>query len=180
MRDLGRLFGKSGRADSLIAYTKEQIASLPGAKKTALEKVYFMWAQGPLETSGTASTVNELIQAAGAINVCPDPEEHLVINVERLIKWNPDVIVMWHNEKLAPANIMRMGTFNSISAVRTKRVYELPSVFYCDLWTLKFQYAIRQVSLWCYPSEQQHRRMEDEQTTMMKALYGESAVNVPL
>ncbi len=111
-----------------------------------------MWAQGDLETSGRPSTVDELITLAGAVNVCASIEqEHLVVNMEKVLKWDPQVIVMWYNARKDPADILHNPMWQSISAVRQQRVYEFPDIFSCDLWTLKYQYAVKMVAKWCYP-----------------------------
>ena len=111
-----------------------------------------MWAQGELETSGGPSTVNELIALAGGVNVCGSIEqEHLVVNMEKILKGDPQVIVMWYNARKDPADILQNPVWQSLSAVRQQRVFELPEVFACDLWTLKYQYAVMMVAKWCYP-----------------------------
>jgi iron complex transport system substrate-binding protein len=174
MTDLGKICGKSSRADSLIQYTKNEInknrisCSTENMNKS---KVYFMWPQGPLETSGKASTVNELIELAGATNVCTSSDEHLVVNLEKVIEWNPDIIVMWYNESKSPDDILKLPGWGNINAIRNKQVFELPSVFLCDLWTLKFQYAVKLLSSWCYPAAFTDKDLEIAKTEMLEELY---------
>jgi len=173
--DLGRLTGKEKRADSLIQYTKDEVCKIiDNTKKIIKEKkkVYFMWSQGPLETSGVNSTVNELITMAGATNICTSPDEHLVVNFEKIIDWNPDIIVMWYNANKDPGDIMQLSAWRKIKAIKEKSVFELPSVFFCDLWTLKFQYAIKMLTAWCYPEEFKDHNLEKEKQQMLTKLYG--------
>lgn len=175
--DLGLLTGKEARADSLITYSKKQlnqISEMPvpaGQKK----KVYFAWAQGLTETSGTKSTVNELITLAGAVNACPLPEEHLTVNIERIFDWNPGLIVLWYNESMEPDELQNISGWNSLPAVKSRQVFELPSVFYCDLWTLKFQFAVRLLHHCCYPEQAGTFNPEEEKRQMLDFLYGEKA-----
>ncbi len=179
--DLGTITGTEKRADSLIQYTKTQVSAFSSSlKKTAVEKqkVYFMWSQGPLETSGTKSTVNELIELAGANNACTSPDEHIVVNLEKVIEWNPDVIVMWYDANKSPDDIMNLSGWNNINAVKNKRVYELPSAFMCDLWTLKFQYAVKLLHTWCYPSASNDINLDSEKSDMLKMLYGLKGKNI--
>ncbi|MFA5195236.1 MAG: ABC transporter substrate-binding protein [Bacteroidales bacterium] len=173
--DFGKITGTEKRADSLIQYTKSQVSDFSSSvNNTSVEKqkVYFMWSQGPLETSGAKSTVNELIELAGANNACISPDEHMVVNLEKLIEWNPDVIVMWCNANKNPVDILNLSGWENINAVKNKRVYELPSVFMCDLWTLKFQYAVKLLHTWCYPSSNSNVNLDNEKTAMLKMLYG--------
>lgn len=175
---LGILTGRSDRAVELVHFTREALAEL--RQKTSVippdrrVRVYFMWAQGELETSGRPSTVNELIDLAGATNVCGSLEqEHLVVNMEKVLRWDPQVIIMWHNAKKDPQDILRNPLWQSVNAVRDRRVYEFPDVFSCDLWTLKFQYAAKLVAGWCYPELFAHVDLDLEKRSLFRVLYGE-------
>lgn len=177
--DLGVVTGKSSRADSLISSTKNTLRALSfsepdGHRSPVRKRVYFMWPQGPLETSGRYSTANELIMLAGLVNACPDPDEHLVVNLERVIEWNPDMIVMWNNPALDPDDIMKLQGWNQMRAVKDKQVFELPSVFWCDLWTLKFQYAVKLLAAWSGKLSDYDPAQESE--SLMFDLYGRKGV----
>jgi iron complex transport system substrate-binding protein len=178
--DLGQLTGKQPRADSLLAYTRHEIASLKTHTRPSgnNRSVYFMWSQGLLETSGTSSTVNELIELAGAKNVCRSTHEHLVVNMENILEWNPDVIIMWYNADKLPSDIMNIPEWRNTSAVKNGQVYQLPSVFLCDLWTLKFQYAAKLLAKWCYPGSFTGLDMEKEKDNMLLNLYGQKGLKI--
>ena len=176
MKDFGTLTGKSQRADSLIAYTKAEISKLKSIQQSSNDKrksVYFMWNQGLLETAGTTSTVNELIELAGAKNSCAVNQEHVVINKEKLFDWNPDMMVMWCDPSKSPKDILNLSEIQQLKAIQDKQVYELPSVFLCDLWTLKFPYAVKMLAKWCYPSTFSGLNLEDEKRKMLLELYGQ-------
>jgi len=173
--DFGKLTGYEKRADAIIQYTKNEIKDIAQKNKNLKikkQKVYFMWSQGPLETSGTGSTVNELIEMAGAKNACPSEDEHLVANLEKVIGWNPDLILMWCNFRRTPDDIRQLSGWSGIAAVKHNQVYELPSVFLCDLWTLKFQYTVKLLSNWCYPDKDANFDLEKEKKDMLFHLYG--------
>jgi len=177
MAALGKLTGNQARADELVRYTRneilrfqEKLADIPSNRRPG---VYYMWAQGNLETSGSLSTVNDLINLAGGRNVCASiPQEHLVVNLERVIGWNPDVIVMWYNERKGPSAVMKDPQWQMIKAVKEKRVYELPEIFLCDLWTMKFQYAVTMVAKWCHPELLKDIDLGTEKEKMLRTLYG--------
>lgn len=170
----GQIFQKEKRASELIEWTKKEMASISTAILSVSHKpsVYYMWAQGKLETSGKNSTVEELLQRAGTRNIASSYEqEHLTLNLETLILRNPEYIVMWYNEQLGPDDIYADSQFAMISAVRKKQVYEFPDVFFCDLWTLKFIYAIRLVAFWCHKDSFTSWDPELEKAKMMQFFY---------
>jgi iron complex transport system substrate-binding protein len=177
--DLGVLTGKKSRADSINNYTKKEVELLYNqSTKVDKKMVYFMWTQGLLETSGTTSTVNELIELAGATNVCRLPYEHVVINKETLLESNPDIILMWYNNSQNPADIWNLPELQGIKAIRNRNVCELPNVFWCDLWTLKYQYAVKVLAKYCHPDSFGNLNPEEEKKKMIVMLYGQKGQNI--
>lgn len=174
--DFGMLLGKKERAQQLIKWTRNelQVFQVQG-KNTQREKIYFMWSQGLLHTAGKKSTVNEILEAAGAANACPLNQEHCVINIEALLSWKPDLIVMWHNERMDPQDVLADSRLQTLPAVRKGQVRELPSVFFCDMWTLKFQYVIKMVAKWSDPQRFSTVDLSREKSRMLRFLYGEQA-----
>jgi len=173
---LGRLTGRGRRAEELIGYTKKEIATIERNVKTnpfgRPPHVYYMWAQGNLETSCGGSTVNDLIALAGGKNVCSHvAREHAVVNMENLLSWNPDIVVMWYNEKKNPSDIFNDPQWRTVNAVKKGRVHEFGDVFHNDLWTLKFQYAVKTVAKWCHPEAFRHIDLEQEKKKMWHMLY---------
>lgn len=176
--DLGKLTGTDQRAEELVAFVKEEIKIIQKRiSKTIPEKrkrVYFMWAQGELQTSGKNSTVNELIQLAGGKNVVGHiPQEHLVVNMENILTWNPEVIVMWSNTQKDPEDILANSMWRSVSAVKNRHVYEFPDIFSCDLWTLKYLYPVVLVARWCYPDQFEDTDVGEKKKILFQTLYGE-------
>jgi iron complex transport system substrate-binding protein len=177
IEDFGIITGKSQRADSLINYTRHEIDKISSEIRDSepdKKEVYFVWSQGLLETAGTSSTVNELINFAGAVNSCTSDQEHVVINKEKVLEWNPDLILMWYNKLTDPEDVMSLSEMQYINAVRYKQVYEFPSVFMYDLWTLKFPNAVKLLAVLCYPDVFPEINMDDEQKRMLFELYGQN------
>ncbi len=177
MRDLGVLTGREKRASEVVDYTQAEVghiarrvANIPTTKRPG---VYFMWAQGNLETSCGGSTVNDLITLAGGRNVCGSiKSEHLVANMEKVLGWSPDLIVMWYNERKNPGDVIADPQWQSIRAVKNRRVHEFPEPFLCDLWTLKFQFAVKTVAKWANPELFRDVDLKKEKQTMLFKLYG--------
>lgn len=177
MQGLGLLTGRADRAQELIDYTKKELARFQNRVAAIAPKnrpgVYYMWAQGNLETSCGRSTVNDLIEQAGGRNVCGAlPNEHVTVNLEKVLSWNPDLIVMWSNEKKDPGDIIRDPQWKRVRAVQDQRVHEFPEVFLCDLWTLKFLYAVKMTAKWTHPALFQDINLEQEKKHMLRFLYG--------
>jgi len=176
IRALGALTGKSARAEELVAWGRaelddvaRQIGTVPAA---ARPRTYFMWAQNDLETSGNVGLVEELIERAGARNVCHDiGQEHVVLDRERLRAADPELVAMWFNERRDPSDVLADPAWKGIRAVGARRVHELPEVFLCDLWTLKFPYAVRLVASWAHPERFAERDVAASGERMLRALY---------
>ncbi len=174
--DFGVLTGTRARAEELVSFTKSEIERfrkrilvVPDLHRPA---VYYMWAQGNLETSCGNSTVNDLIELAGGRNVCASiAKEHAVVKLENIIAWNPDVIVMWYNERKDPSDILNDNQWRTVKAIKNRRVHEFPAVFLCDLWTLKFHFAVKMVAKWSHPILFRDIDLEAEKRDMMKKLY---------
>lgn len=166
------------RASELIAYIQHEIHSIAERVKSVdkgkYPSVYYLWAQSLLNTSCKGSVVDDLIAISGGENICTETKEHAVITMERLISADPEVIVMWHNERLDTKDLILNKQLRNIKAIRNKRVYELPEVFHCDLWTLKFQYAVKLMAGWFHPELLHDLDMEYELDKMFKMLYGKT------
>ncbi len=168
--------GAEARAEKLVAYVRDEVrrfsarvADIPAAKRPG---VYYMWAQGNFETSCGESTVNDLVMLAGGRNICAHlPQEHLIVKFEQVVGWNPDLIIMWFNARKDPADIIADDQWRLIKAVRLKRVHELPEVFLCDLWTLKYLYAVKMVAKWTHPELFRDIDLPDEKRKMLDVLY---------
>lgn len=172
IEDFGLIFNKKTRSDSLIHFTKENLKSIQNITEKQITKtVYFAWAQGITETSGTNSLVNDMIQHAGCSNVCTKPDEHVVVNLERIIDWNPDAIILWNSGHMDSEDVLRTTSLKNVAAVKSGAVFELNSPFEYDLWTLKIQFASLQLAAWLYPDEITPGEAEKSKKEIFQFLY---------
>jgi iron complex transport system substrate-binding protein len=174
---LGKLTGNPDGAARLVTFAAMELnrftSRTAGINQEERPGVYYMWAQGNLETSCGGSSVNDLIRMAGGRNVCADMRrEHAVVNLENILSWNPDVIVMWYNRRKDPGDIIDDPQWKRVKAVRDRRVHEFPGVFSCDLWTLKFIYAARLTATWIHPELFRGMDLEREKERMLRFFYG--------
>ncbi|SFM72357.1 ABC transporter substrate-binding protein [Thermodesulforhabdus norvegica] len=175
--DFGTLSGSRNRSEELVAFVKKEKERLTRITGTVPEKdrprVFFMWAQGITETSCGGSTVSDVIRMAGGRNICEHIfREHATLQIEELIQQNPDVIVMWYNEKLNPEDLTADPRLAPIDAIKKGRVYELPDIFTNDLWTLKFIIAANRIARWLYPGLFPNESAKSYERRVLRFLYG--------
>lgn len=175
LRDLGKITGSEKRAEELISYIKKEINRIKRLTNSAANKrkVYFSWAQhGLLNTACRKSIVNEVIELSGGKNVCEIDSESINIDLERLLKFNPDVIMLWYSYGFKPHDVIQNHQLQNIKAVKEKRVYQLPETFLFDLWTPKFINAIVIFAKSLYPENLNSLDVRKAIANNLKFMYG--------
>lgn len=175
--DFGILTGAAARADSLISYTKQEVNS-SALNISVKPKVYFTWPQGLLETAGSKSIVQQVFDAAGVHNICQDSVEHAVMSMENLVTANPDYIVSWYSEQNRVNEILFSTQLATTNAIRNGKVFQIPSSFWCDLWTLKFPLAIKFIANSCHANLDTNFDWRKAKKEMAKQLYGSKANSI--
>ncbi len=123
-------------------------------------RVLWMWGD-VYGTAGLQSTANDLITMSGGVNVLKDTEisdkwiEHPVLNIETISELDPDVIYMWYNEKIDPADVMSgegdFAAWKDLKAVKNKRVYEVTDPFVYDFHSPRLPLALTEMAKNLYP-----------------------------
>jgi iron complex transport system substrate-binding protein len=132
-RDLGRLLGVPRQVDSTVTRLQAGLdsvrASVAGHPPTS---ILFLIAVQPPMAAGDSTFVGELIRLAGGKNVIADvgalwPQ----ISVEEIIRRQPDVIVLSHEQRTDVLPALRtMPGWRELKAVREGRVVRVdPDVF---------------------------------------------------
>lgn len=178
MEIMGQIVGKEDRAQEIIDYTKAQLADIDDKTDTLTEDQkksgIFVWGASKLDLAGSTSTGNSLLELCGVSNKAGEiDEEHFVAKMEDVISWNPDTIVMWNVADLDPRDYFDDSQWADITAVQDKSVYEIPDelTFYCDLWTVKYAYALKYMAKNIYPDLFKDMDLETEKSDMVKTLY---------
>lgn len=157
IRDFSILTGTEKRAKALLDYTRTQVEQISQQTKAmppnTIPKVYYAWGQSMLETSCKGSMVDDMIRLAGGKNVCTQQAENSKPSLERVLQWNPDVIVLWPSERRSVQSVLSDTQWRNVAAIINQRVYELPETFFSDLWTLKYQYSLHLMAHWFYPKK---------------------------
>ncbi|MCX8207617.1 MAG: ABC transporter substrate-binding protein [Methanothrix sp.] len=161
---MGVISGRTERAAEVkrimqdyMNITTSVTSSIPESERP---KVYWMWTD-VLGTAGVKSGINDIIDLAGGVNVMKFAEnetammmEHPVLNLETLIKLNPDVIYMWYNENLDPEDIMTGEDFKGwkdINAVKNGRVYEIGNPYLFDAFSPRMPLALLHIAMDLHP-----------------------------
>lgn len=175
IKDLGLMLNAKDRAEELIKYAKKEIDGIESIAKKIRNnrKVFFSWAQHSfLQTSCKGSIIDEIISRIGGMNICGNVEaESQTLTMEKLIKLNPDVIIMWYAKSLNPEDIKRNNQFRVVNAVKSGSIYQFDDTFFFDLWTLKFVYSMKFIAKVVYP-EFYKFELDKEKKKIMQFLYG--------
>jgi len=128
--EVGRAVGKLELAKTVVAEMQAELDIVAQLYKDTdhdeLPRVFIEISNDPLITIGGKSFINDVIARAGGVNVAAEVSEpYPCINPEKVIEWDPDVIIpcyMGNKENIAEQISGRIG-WESISAVRLGQVY---------------------------------------------------------
>ena len=88
---IGKITGTDHKADEIVKDMKDSIAAIKVRSK-APTVFYMVWTD-PITTAGSNTFINDVIKAAGGINVASKVEGWAKYSAEELIKDNPDVLI---------------------------------------------------------------------------------------
>lgn len=108
------------------AQLKEQVGALPQAQRHKV--MYLSRYKTGLAAAGQAGNFNTDLAIAGGVNVNDSKAGAPTINIEQILIWDPDVIVLTNFEHdLSPQTIYQNRMLSEISAVKNKRVFKVPA-----------------------------------------------------
>ncbi len=125
----------------------EQIAQT-GNRVAQKKRVVYMWDK-PTRIAGSVGMVGDMLQKIGANNLGSDVAlDSYEISLEKLITFNPELILIWGGSRFEPSDILSNPQFQSIDAVRNQRVYKIPI---WDNWGPRIVQTALLASVLCYP-----------------------------
>jgi len=136
LRNLGKIFDVSDRAEALISGYKAELASFTASLKTDAEPprvfIYDSGEEAPF-TAGRYAMPNALIEAAGGVNIMNDLEKSWArIGWEPVIERNPQVIVIINYRNVTAEQkrqfMLNNPAFANIDAVKNDRFVVLDYV----------------------------------------------------
>jgi iron complex transport system substrate-binding protein len=122
--EVGYIIGKGDGAFALVDSLKNELERVRKLVDVREERrtVFFELSESPLITVGKGSFINELIKETGSINITSDIESpYPVVSQELVIKRNPDVIIVAHENGTNPKT--RIG-WKNLEAVKKDRIIE--------------------------------------------------------
>ncbi|WP_288390108.1 ABC transporter substrate-binding protein [uncultured Acinetobacter sp.] len=172
LHDLGTLTGRSKRAQQLLQFIDAEIAAMNAKKHNTTQQktVYYGWSGGRIfSTSGIDSMPNTVMTLAGARNVVTTSIDQPNVNPEKLLEWNPDVILLWNSR---PEQIYERPELSTLSAVRQRQVYSLRPAFLFNPHTPKILLAANQLQHWLSGSVDVHQDAAHDMQRILSEFYG--------
>ena len=131
---IGRMVGKGGEANSLVATLERQLdAARKASAGRPRPRVYFEEWDDPLITG--IPWVSDLIEAAGGEEVFPEFRDcstasQRVVPAEAVTERAPDIIIAsWCGRRANLAAIRSRPGWSAIPAIRDHRIYEIKSAY---------------------------------------------------
>jgi len=128
---IGSLTGQEVRARELVDYwqkvlglLEDRLASLSEGER---KRVYYMLGN-PLHTNGSAWWGEALIRIAGGVNVASEMGKVRDVDVEQLLRWDPDVLILSSNEgkPVLRKELEKNPRLCNLRALREGEVYYCP------------------------------------------------------
>ena len=130
MRLHGRLFQREprmeraiGEMEGIFRMIRERVGRIPEGRR---KKVLYIGTK-PTSVSGGIGITNEMITLIGAHNPASTlRQRNIEVPLERIIAWNPDVIVIWGNARYGPSDLTNDPQWRLLPAVKNGKVYKAP------------------------------------------------------
>ncbi len=128
---MGKVAGKEDRAAELLRRQEEtrknlaaKFADLQSSQRPSV--LYFNRAANMLHVSGKGTAQDLTIQLAGGKNAMGDSSSISNVNMEQILTWNPQVILLGNFDSAMPSDLYNDPRWQGIDAVKNHRVYRVP------------------------------------------------------
>ena len=125
LRRIGKETGRAQRAEEVIGAMQAELEAVASTYRDIpvdqRPRVFVEIWNDPVTTAGRGSFVDEVIAQAGGVNVANEIDApYPTVNPEKIIEWNPDVIVLGYMNQQEPKETLerRIG-WDDIKAVRS-------------------------------------------------------------
>lgn len=124
---IGRITGTDAKAEEIVADMKSKIADIQAKTKDKSKPrvFYVVWAD-PLTTAGSKTFINDVIKAAGGINIAEKVESWAKYSAEELVKDNPEMLVaaLHSTDKgMSKEDLSRNPVFSKLECVKQGKVH---------------------------------------------------------
>lgn len=151
----GTIFNAKERAyelissmNDIISLVKSKTANIPQSERV---KVLYLWSK-PTMVQGGRGDVNDFINLAGGVNVAAADypnRDYVSVNLEKIISWNPQVIIIWYYARYTPEDILKNPAWKAVAAVKAGRVFKEP---FCEHWGVSASILVLWMSMKLYPN----------------------------
>ncbi len=119
---ISKILGVEPKGDSLVISMEKDLSQIK--PRLTNVPVYLEISSTPLMTVGSGSFINEVITKAGGKNIFDDLiQEYSVIDQEKVIKRNPEIIFILHPLTKKQEVKERIG-WGNINAIENNRIYD--------------------------------------------------------
>ncbi|NMC51070.1 MAG: ABC transporter substrate-binding protein, partial [Desulfovibrio sp.] len=173
-----RILGREDKAKALVDYwdaklglVRGRVGTIPPEKRL---RVYYADTD-ILHTEGGAWWTQDLLSFAGAVNVAEDIGQARETTMEKLLEWDPEVIVVSRTMGQADkvAGILKDPQLRDLKAVRSGRVYEFPiGAFWWNRPSPEAPLGFLWLAKTLYPELMADIDMKKETVDFFKTFYG--------
>lgn len=129
---LGRMLDRQQAADAVVAALRTRIQAVKaGTEGRPRPRVLYVLNMDPLITVGPRTFLHHLIELAGGESIAADsPTDYPRFSMESVLARDPEVVLFpsGATEGIAPADRAQWEQWPMLSAVRTRRLVQVPSV----------------------------------------------------
>ncbi len=173
IRLYGKLFGKEKRAEEVINemnkmfnFIKSRVSTVPSYKK---KKILHL-EDKPTTVLGRIGVTNDIIKIIGGINVAENINARYArVSIERIIKWNPDVIFIWGYAGYNESWLYNNSQWRFVKAVKNHQVYKLP---HWSSWSPRLAIIALYMAMKVYPEQFKDVNFEKIVDSFYKKVFG--------
>lgn len=150
---LAELVGKTEEAEEIISQAQAKINAIKKeVKNVPRVKVFWQVSSSPLFTISKQSFANELIEFAGGMNIFEDLDtSYPIVSREEVLRRNPEVIILVTMGDVTTEEAYLWSEFNTVSAVKNKRIYIIDSYDACQPTPWRFAAALEKIAKFLHP-----------------------------
>ncbi|NOX19394.1 MAG: cobalamin-binding protein [Chlorobi bacterium] len=129
--DLGKLFGKSSLADSVIALWNERLTNIKQESAARVKrKTLFLISVNPLMSASGKTFINEYLKYCNLKNIAEDsPVNYPVFSREEILRKNPEIIIV--QQKIAKDDLLaQFPEWKNIDAIKNNKIIEIDPDLY--------------------------------------------------
>lgn len=89
-------------------------------------RVLYLWQMEPIAPVDGSSLYSKVIARAGGENVAAELTRFQSVDIERVLAWNPEIVLLFCCQARNPADFFQNRLWAGMEAVKNRRVYKVP------------------------------------------------------